>query len=246
MGRVAVVTGGASGMGLSVCEHLARRGDKVAVLDIKGADEAAEILRKGGARAIGCATDVSDRAAIEAAIERTRAELGPVEVLVTSAAVSNFVRFTEITMEWWNRIVAVNLTGTFNCIQLAIPDMIEARWGRIVTMSSSSGQVGSPLHAHYAATKGGVIQLTRSVAVEYARLGITANSIAPHYIDTPMFRAGIAATGAVSASAGDPKVLPVGRLGTGDDIAACTMYLTSDEASFITGQLYGVNGGAVF
>lgn len=247
MSRVAVVTGGASGMGLSVCEHLARRGDRVAVLDFNGdgAHAVAERIRCGGGKAIACTTDVADRAAVAAALDHVREDLGPLEILVTSAAVSNFVRFTDITMDWWDRIIAVNLTGTFHCIQLALPDMIEAQWGRIVTMSSSSAQSGSPMHGHYAASKGGVVALTRSVATEYARLGITANNIAPHYIDTPMFRAGIAATGAVSSTAGDPNVIPVGRLGTGDDIAACTMYLTSNEASFITGQLYGVNGGAI-
>ena len=248
MGRVAVVTGGASGMSRSICEHFARRGDRVGVLDIngEGATAVADELRAEGAAAIGCAVDVADRASIEDAIGRVRSELGPVEILVTGAAISKFELFTDISVESWQRVLSVNLTGTFHCIQVAIPDMIAAGWGRIVTISSSAGQVGTPMHAHYAASKGGVIALTRALAFDYARMGITVNNIAPHYIDTPMFRAGIAATRSANvATDADGDRLPVGRLGTGDDIAACCMYLTSDEASFITGQLYGVNGGAL-
>jgi NAD(P)-dependent dehydrogenase (short-subunit alcohol dehydrogenase family) len=249
MDRVGVVTGGASGMGLSICEHLVRRGDAAAVLDLRGAEEAAEKLQTRGGRAVGVTVDVADRAAVDAALQQVRAELGPVEILVTCAALSIFTDFMEMSVEEWERTLAVNLTGTFHCIQLALPDMLAAGWGRIVTISSSAAQVGGPKHAHYAASKGGVIGLTRALSLDYARRGITVNCIAPHYIDTPMFRAGLRGVHGEgdAGAAADLGVsrLPVGRIGTGDDIAAACMYLTSDEAGFITGQLHGVNGGAL-
>lgn len=247
MDRVAVVTGGASGMGLSMCEHFARRGDRVGVLDVneEGASAAAEQLRATGAQAIGCAVDVADRAAVDEAMAQVREALGPIEILVTAAAISRFEDFTEISLESWQQVLAVNLTGTFHCVQAAIPDMVAAKWGRIVTISSSAAQVGTPRHAHYAASKGGIVALTRALATDYARLGITVNDIAPHFIDTPMFRESMHSLyGERTGDMGESR-LPVGRLGTGDDIAATCMYLCSDEASFITGQLYGVNGGAI-
>jgi 2-hydroxycyclohexanecarboxyl-CoA dehydrogenase len=249
MDRVAVVTGGASGMGRSICEHLVRRGDAAAVFDLKGAEEAADELRAQGGRALGVTVDVADRTAVDTALHQVRVELGPVQILVTCAALSLFTDFMEISVEEWERTLAVNLTGTFHCIQLALPDMLAAGWGRIVTISSSAAQVGGPKHAHYAASKGGIVGLTRALSYDYARKGITVNCIAPHYIDTPMFRAGLRGVHGEGSSetAGDlgASRLPVARLGTGDDIAAACMYLTSDEASFITGQLHGVNGGAL-
>ena len=177
-----------------------------------------------------------------AAFDTVRAELGPIEILVTSAGIESFDASLDITAESWDRIIAVNLTGTFTCVQAALPDMVAAGWGRIVTISSSSAQSGAPNMAHYAASKGGVISLTKSLAVELARQGITANTIPPSLVDTPMARA--------REAAGDfPGVdlvgamIPLGRAGTPDDIAAACSYLCSEAASYITGQVIGVNGG---
>ncbi len=233
-------------MGLSICEHLARRGDRVAVLDLNGdaARQAARNLRGRGAQAMACAVDVSDRAAVEDALAQVRGELGPVEVMVTSAAISPFHPFAEIPPDSWDRVLAVNLTGTFHCLQAAIPDMAAAGWGRIVTITSSAAQIMSSNHAHYVASKGGVVALTRAVSFEYARQGITVNTIAPHIIDTPMLRRARAERGDPTGDGGASHI-PVGRLGTGDDIAAACLYLCSEEAGYITGQLFGVNGGAV-
>lgn len=246
MDRVAVVTGGASGMGCSIAERLTERGHRVAVLDINGeaALRAAETLRDAGGKAMGSCVDVSDRNAVDVALAEVRAELGPIEIMITSAAIAPFHPFGEITIESWERVLAVNLTGTFHCLQAAIPDMVAGGWGRIVTIASSAAQIATPNHAHYAASKGGVVTLTRAVALEYARSGITANVIAPHMIDTPMFRQARAEVGDPTGDGGASRI-PVGRLGTGDDIAAVCMYLCSDEASFITGQTFGVNGGAI-
>ncbi|MGF7238816.1 MAG: SDR family NAD(P)-dependent oxidoreductase [Frankia sp.] len=246
MSRVAVVTGGASGMGLSICEHLARLGDRVAVLDVNGdaARQAATNLEERGGQAMACAVDVSDRAAVEKALAQVRGELGPIEIMVTCAAIARWEGFAEISLESWDRVLAVNLTGTFHCIQAAIPDMVAAGWGRVVTITSSAAQIGTSKNAHYNASKGGVVTLTRAVALEYAPLGITANTISPHIVDTPMLRDARAKLGQPTGDGGASRI-PVGRLGTGDDIAAACMYLCSKEASYITGQLFGVNGGAV-
>ena len=246
MSRVAVVTGGASGMGLSICQQLARRGQRVAVLDVNGdaAHRTAEDLRASGAEAMSHAVDVADRAAVDDALAKVRGTLGPIEILVTSAAIARWAPFAEISPESWDRVLAVNLSGTFHCVQLALPDMVAARWGRIVTFASSAFQMGSPMHAHYIASKGGVIGLTRAVSGEYARHGVTANTIAPHTIDTPMMRQSLRDLGR-SIDDFDTSHIPAGRIGRGDEIAAACLFLCSEEASYVTGQLIGVNGGAL-
>lgn len=244
--RVAVVTGGASGIGEAACRHLTRRGHRVAVLDLDGdgANRVAKDLRADGAEALGLAVDVTDRPALDAAFAEIRSTLGPTEILVTSAGLVSFDRFEQITSERWNRVVEVNLTGTFHCCQAAVPDMVAARWGRIITISSSSAQRGSPEMAHYAAAKGGVIVLTKSLARAYAPHGITANSIPPSGIETPMQRRS-QAEGNLPGDQALAAAIPLGHLGTPDDIAAAVAFLASDEAGFITGQVLGVNGGAV-
>jgi 2-hydroxycyclohexanecarboxyl-CoA dehydrogenase len=244
MSRVAVVTGGASGIGLGVADELASTGHRVAVLDRNGraADVAAGELRSRGAQAIAVEMDVADRASVERAFTQIRGDLGPVEILVTSAGVESFDAILDITAERWDRIIAVNLTGTFNCVQAALPDMLAARWGRIVTISSSSAQSGAPNMAHYAASKGGVIALTKALAVELARSGITVNTIPPSLVDTPMARQAEADGDFPGVDVVGPMV-PLGRAGTPGDIAAACSFLCSDGGSYITGQIIGVNGG---
>ena len=182
-------------MGEATCHELGRRGHKVAVLDLndEAAQRVAEELRAQGVTALGVAADVTDRPMVEEAFAKVRGELGSVGILVTSAGLFDFSPFTEITPESWARIIDVNLTGTFHCCQVAIPDMVAAGWGRIVLISSSSAQRGSPFAAHYAASKGGVITLTKSLAREYASAGITVNNIPPSGIETPMQHQGQAA-----------------------------------------------------
>lgn len=244
--RVAVVTGGASGIGEATCHHLSARGHHIAVLDLdgEGATRVAKDLRADGARALGAAVDVADRIALDAAFVEIRAALGPTEILVTSAGLVAFEEFEQITLDRWNRLIEVNLTGTFHSCQAALPDMVAAGWGRIVTISSSSAQRGSPEMAHYAAAKGGVIVLTKSLARAYASQGITVNSIPPSGIETPMQHRS-QAEGHLPANEVMAGAIPLGHLGTPDDIAAAAAFLTSEAAGFITGQVLGVNGGSV-
>ncbi len=242
MSRVAVVTGGASGIGLGVARGLAADGHRVAIVDLKGAEAAAAELQREGASVLAVHVDVADRTAVSAGFDRVRAELGPVEILVTSAGIESFTPVLDITADGWDRIIGVNLTGTFTCVQAALPDMLGAGWGRIVTISSSSAQSGAPNMAHYAASKGGVIGLTKALAVELARSGITVNTIPPSLVDTPMARKAEAAGDFPGVDVVGPMV-PLGRAGTPADIAAACSFLCSDGGSYITGQVIGVNGG---
>jgi NAD(P)-dependent dehydrogenase (short-subunit alcohol dehydrogenase family) len=244
MSRVAVVTGGASGIGLGVARRFAADGYRLAIVDLVGAaaESAAEDLRSDGATAIAVGVDVADRTSVHAGFDRIKSELGPVEILVTSAGIEQFISVIDITAQQWDRMIGVNLTGTFVCIQAVLADMMDAGWGRIVTISSSSAQSGAPNMAHYAASKGGVISLTKTLAVELARSGITVNTIPPSLVDTPMARNAEAAGDFPGVDVVGPMV-PLGRAGTPADIAAACSFLCSDGGSYITGQVIGVNGG---
>jgi NAD(P)-dependent dehydrogenase (short-subunit alcohol dehydrogenase family) len=243
--KVAVVTGGASGIGLGIAQRLARDGASVAIFDRNGeqaGSEAATIAAEGHT-AIGVAVDVSDRASVDEGVARAHAELGPVTILVNNAGIEGFQPFLDITLETWNRLLAVNLTGTFHCCQAMLPDMLEAGWGRIVNISSSSTHSGQPLMAHYVASKSGMVGLTKSLALEFAPRGITVNTIPPGFIDTPMTRRS-EAKGLLGPGVDElAKLSPVRRAGRPEDIAAACAFLVSDEASYITGQIIGVNGG---
>jgi 2-hydroxycyclohexanecarboxyl-CoA dehydrogenase len=242
--RVAVVTGAASGIGEGVARRLAADGHAVALLDFDG-DRVGRVtadLAGQGHTVVAHQADVADRDALKRVYGSVRQELGPVTIVVTSAGVEAFDPITEISAEKWDRVLAVNLTGTFTCLQLAVPDMIEAGWGRIVTISSSSAQSGAPNMAHYVASKGGVIGLTKAFARELARHGITANTIPPTIVDTPMARKG-EAEGHVPSVEVMSKMIPLGRAGTPQDIASACAYLCSEEGGYVTGQIIGVNGG---
>lgn len=242
--RVAVVTGAASGIGLGIARRLAADGHATALLDLdgEGVRAAAADLSAKGSRVAAHQVDVADRGALEAAYSSVREELGPIAIVVTGAGIEAFDPVAEVTPEKWDRILAVNLTGTFTCTQLGIPDMIDAGWGRIVTISSSSAQSGAPNMAHYVASKGGVIGLTKALARELAGHNITVNTIPPTVVDTPMARKG-EAEGNVPSIEILAKMIPLGRAGTPEDIAAACSYLCSEEGGYVTGQVIGVNGG---
>ncbi len=226
----AVVTGGGSGIGRAIVERLRADGLNVATLDLNPADDE-----------FGFTADVTDRAQVHAALDGVRKKFGPVSVLVNSAGLEKFKRFAELEFEEWQRVIDVNLNGVFHCIQAVLPDMLEAGWGRIVNISSSSTHSGQPYMSPYVAAKSAVNGLTKSLALEYGPAGITVNAVPPGFIDTPMLRK--------SEERGYLKVqqsieaTPVRRIGRPEDIAAACAFLISEEAGYITGQILGVNGG---
>lgn len=239
MSRVAVITGGASGIGLGVASRFVELGYRVAVLDV----QPDAVNRAGDDLGVsGHVVDVTDRSAVDTAMDAIRSDLGTIEILVTSAGVNIAGPFLDLSVDEWERALRVNLTGTFHCIQSAIPDMVEAGWGRIVTISSQSAQSGAPDRTAYVASKGGVIALTKALAVEFSPKGITVNTVPPSIIDTPMSQAGRDA-GEVPDFDTLANFVPVRRVGTGADVAAACEYLCSDAAGFVTGQQIGVNGG---
>jgi 2-hydroxycyclohexanecarboxyl-CoA dehydrogenase len=243
--RVAIVTGGGSGIGLAVSERFAGDGAAVAVTDRDGtsAETAAAKIVASGRTASGLTVDVTDRAQIDAAVAEVRQRLGRPTILVNSAGLTATDAFSSISLELWNRVIEVNLTGTFHCCQSVVPDMLEARWGRIVNISSSSAQGGVPYMTHYVAAKAGVIGFTKALALELGPKGITVNTIPPGFVDTPMLRDAEAKGYLGNSVDHHATQTPVRRAGRPEDIAAACAFLVGDEAGYVTGQVIGVNGG---
>jgi 2-hydroxycyclohexanecarboxyl-CoA dehydrogenase len=227
----AVVTGGGSGIGAAIANRLRADGYHVATIDLNPSDAD-----------FAYTADVTDRAAVEAAVNAVRTQLGPVTILVNAAGLDGFKRFSDIDFETWQRVINVNLNGVFHCIQTVLPDMVEAGWGRIVNISSSSTHSGTPYMSHYVAAKSAVNGLTKSLALEYGPNGITVNAVPPGFIDTPMLRKA-ESRGYLGDIDKTIEQTPVRRIGKPEDIAAACSFLISDEASYITGQILGVNGG---
>lgn len=246
--KIALVTGGGSGIGEAVCHRFAREGMAVAVLDVDDANakRVAAALRQYGESAIGVVADVADNASLESAAAYIRAKLGPITVLVNNAAIERFEPFANIEEDSWDRVVDVNLKGPYLVIQAVLPDMLAASWGRIINISSISAQIGAVNMAPYSASKGGVISLTRTLAVELGAKGVTVNSVSPSFIDTPMARRAIAASALPVPFEEILKSYPIPRFGRPEEVAAACAFFASEDAGYITGQLLGVNGGAAF
>ena len=230
--KTAVVTGGASGIGRAVAERLRSDGFQVAVIDLSPTDDQ-----------FGHIADVTDRAQVDTAVAAIREKFGPILVLVNAAGVEGFQKFSKMTFPEWSKVIDVNLNGVFHTIQSVLPDMVEAGWGRIVNISSSSTHSGQPFMAHYVAAKSAVNGLTKSLALEYGPSGITVNAVPPGFVDTPMLRSAESRHLLGGTVEDHINRTPVRRVGRPEDIAAACAFFISDEASYITGQILGVNGG---
>lgn len=230
--KTAVVTGGGSGIGLAIAERLLADGHQVATLD----------LHPGG-KGLALEADVTDRAQVDRALATVAERLGPVAILVNAAGLDGFKRFADLSFEAWQRVIDVNLNGTFHCIQAVLPGMLGAGWGRIVNISSSSAHSGQPFMAHYVAAKSAVNGLTKALALELGPAGITVNAVPPGFIDTPMLRRAEERGRLGGPVARHIEQTPVRRIGRPEDIAAACAFLVSEEAGYITGQILGVNGG---
>ena len=218
-GRIALVTGAAGGIGAACAIRLARDGIAVGVLDLDAERCAGTVgeVEAGGGQAVALGADISDRAQVTAAVAGLREALGPISIVVNNAAISGHVPFLEMSDDEWNTMINVNLTGTFIVTQVVLPDMIAEGWGRIINISSSGAQTGAAKVAHYCASKGGVISLTRSLAHEFGPSGITANVIPPRFITGTImsdksFGAGQQLTSREATAAGwpDPPRRPAG------------------------------------
>jgi len=231
-GKTAVVTGAGSGIGRAIAVRLARDEASIGVWDLngEGAAETVSMIANAGGKAFAVAVDCSESTAIKDAAAKTT-------VLVNNAGIAPFIPYMEIPEEVWDRVIRINLKGPHLCCREVIPDMLAAQWGRIINITSSSTQSGSVNHAHYVASKGGLLGLTKALALEFAPTGITVNMVPPGFIDTPMLRASPVNVDAYA------NTMPMKRVGKPEDIAAACAFLASEEANYMTGQTISMNGG---
>lgn len=252
-GKVALVTGSGRGIGRAVALALAGAGADVAVAARSPAElaETAAAVRERGRRSLEVPLDVSDAAAVAGAVARIRSELGPVAVLVNNAGVAPSLKFQETSDELWQRTISINLTGAFYACRAVLPDMLAAGWGRIINVASTAAKVGYMYNAAYVASKHGVLGLTRALALEVARKGITVNAVCPGFVDTSIVAAAVdnlvARTGRTAAEARKTleNMSPQARLMSPDEIAATVVYLASEAARGVNGQGIVIDGGGV-
>lgn len=245
MTRIALVTGASRGIGREIALRLGHQGYRVVLTYNARADLALEVvegLRTNGCNALAIRMAIEDRPDVRAALAQIHDQWGTVDILVNNAAIAQEKPFETITDEDWDRMLAVNLRGPFVCAQECLPEMIKQGWGRIINITSIGGQWGGFNQVHYAASKAGLINLTRSLAKLYSTKGITTNAVAIGLVQTDM------SADELTTSAGQEKVraIPCGRIGTAQDIAGTVAFLASDQADYITGQVVNVNGGMYF
>lgn len=246
MTRTALVTGAAAGIGRACAKRLAEEGMAVGVLDIL-LDDARKVVNEivaAGGKAIALQASVADRGQVNAAVTELRAAFGPVTVLVNNAGITDTTPFKDVTDELWDRVLEINLKGTFIVTQVVLPDMEAAKWGRIVNISSSSAQTGCAGMAPYSSSKGAIVTLTRTLAEEFGPLGITVNNIPPGTVMNTVMSEANREKFPMSMDS-IVQSIPVRRTGEPEDIANACAWLCSEASGYVSGQTIGVNGGRV-
>ena len=244
--KVAIVTGGGGGIGGATSKRFGSAGAKTAVFDInlEAAETVAGAIADDGGEAQAFACDITDRDSVDRAVADVRETLGPADVLVNNAGWDVFRPFIDTDAELWAKIISVNLVGALNMHHAVLPDMIERRTGRIVNIASDAARVGSSGEAVYAACKGGLVALSKTLAREHARHGITVNAVCPGPTDTALFEG-------YKQGAGNPEKLvqafersiPLGRIGQPEDLPGAILFFAGDDAAYVTGQVLSVSGG---
>lgn len=239
-GKVALVTGGAQGIGKAVALLLARNGADIVVSDInlEKAEETAKEVQTLGRKALALKVDVATFGDVEKMVEAILSQFGHVDILVNNAGIARDKLILRMTEEDWDAVLNINLKGTFNCTKAVVRHMSKQKSGKIVNIASVVGEMGNAGQGNYAASKAGVIGFTKTIAREFAQRGINVNAIAPGYIVTPM-------TDALPDKAKEElkRLIPMDRLGRPEDVAEAVLFLVSESANYITGQVLNVNGG---
>ncbi len=244
-GKVALVTGAASGIGQAVAKLFAQEGAKVAIADLNDEGGRQTIVEIGGEN-VGCyiRADVSSPSAVRALVEETIAKYGAIDILVNNAAIVVFKRLIDTEPEEWDKVIATNLNSVYLCSRYTIPHMIRQGGGAIINLSSARALATSPLVSSYDASKGAIVSLTRSMALEYASHGIRVNCVLPGAVDTPVFRANLRADGNEEDQyRATVAHIPLGRVGVPLDIARAVLFLATDESSYVTGAPFLIDGG---
>jgi 2-hydroxycyclohexanecarboxyl-CoA dehydrogenase len=243
--RVALVTGGARGIGRAIVESLLEAGHPVAIADVRAeqAEETAREVSGAGGQVVAVQMDVTDSGSVAAGVERAVSELGPVEVLVNNAGGDELLPFLETDESYWDWVVELNFKGQLRVTRAVLPGMVERRFGRVVNVASDAGRVGSSLESVYSGAKGGVIAFTKALAREVARRGVTVNAVCPGPTDTPMLREMAEDETGAKLFEALTRAVPMRRLGEPEDVAPAVAFLSSDRAGFITGQTLSVSGG---
>ncbi|MFI5400822.1 MAG: glucose 1-dehydrogenase [SAR324 cluster bacterium] len=244
-GKVAIVTGGASGIGRAICLRFAEEGCRVGIFDKNGAGaaETARLIQQAGGQADAVPVDITDHAAVGRAVADFEKQAGPTDILVNNAGWDRMMNFLDTQPDFWEQIIAINLRGALNLHHHVVRGMAERRRGKVVNIASDAGRVGSSGEAVYSACKGGIIAFTKTMAREMARRGVTLNVVCPGPTDTPLLATVAVGEAGEKIRKALEQAIPLKRLGRPDDLPGAVAFLASDDAGFITGQVLSVSGG---